>query len=159
MRERDTTHSYWYIPSAPKENYSLLVMETSGMMMMASGDDSPSGRLSEKGPDWFLVDTKTFGNRTYHLGLPRRVLEYLRIYRVKRRCGRRPRRAPPTMACHGGCCPPWAPSLVLLRPSGCLLVQKKLPKSFAVFGLRLVFIFCDVKNKQNNSNWHWALCQ
>jgi hypothetical protein len=40
-RERDTTHSYWYIPSAPRENYSLLVMETSGMMKMASGDDSP----------------------------------------------------------------------------------------------------------------------
>jgi hypothetical protein len=40
-RERDTTHSYWYIPSALRENYSLLVMETSGMMMMASDDGFP----------------------------------------------------------------------------------------------------------------------
>jgi hypothetical protein len=49
-------------------------METSGMMKMASGDDSPSGRLPEKGPDWFLVDTEAFGSRTSDLGLPRWVL-------------------------------------------------------------------------------------
>src|SRR3990172_13165012 len=48
-RERDTTHSYWYIPSAPRENYSLLVMETSGMMKMASGDDSPLRQIAGKG--------------------------------------------------------------------------------------------------------------
>ena len=41
MRERDQTHSYWYIPSAPRVNYSLLVMETAGMMKMASGDGFP----------------------------------------------------------------------------------------------------------------------
>ena len=40
-RERDQTHSYWYIPSAPRVNYSLLVMESAGMMKMATGDDSP----------------------------------------------------------------------------------------------------------------------
>jgi hypothetical protein len=49
MRERDTTHSYWYIPSAPRENYSLLVMETSRMMKMASGDDSPLRQIAGKG--------------------------------------------------------------------------------------------------------------
>ena len=40
-RERDQTHSYWYIPSAPRENYSLLVMEIAGMMKMATGDGFP----------------------------------------------------------------------------------------------------------------------
>jgi hypothetical protein len=40
-RERDTTHSDWYIPSAPRENYFLLVMETAGMMKMAFGDGFP----------------------------------------------------------------------------------------------------------------------
>jgi hypothetical protein len=40
-RERDQTHSYWYIPSAPRVNYSLLVMETAGMMKMATGDGFP----------------------------------------------------------------------------------------------------------------------
>jgi hypothetical protein len=48
-RERDTTQSYWSIPSAPRENYSLLVMETSGMMKMASGDDSPLRQITKNG--------------------------------------------------------------------------------------------------------------
>ena len=41
MRERDQTHSYWYIPSSPRENYSLLVMESTGMMKMATGEGLP----------------------------------------------------------------------------------------------------------------------
>ena len=39
--ERDQTHSYWYIPSAPRVNYSLLVMESTGMMKLAIDDGSP----------------------------------------------------------------------------------------------------------------------
>jgi hypothetical protein len=31
----------YHIPSAPRVNYSLLIMETAGMMKMASGDDFP----------------------------------------------------------------------------------------------------------------------
>ena len=38
-RERDQTHSYWYIPSAPRVNYSLLIMVAAGMMKMDPGDD------------------------------------------------------------------------------------------------------------------------
>ena len=63
-RERDQTHSYWYIPSAPRVNYSLLIMESAGMMTMATGDDSPSGRVPEQGPDWFLVATEACGGGT-----------------------------------------------------------------------------------------------
>jgi len=40
-RERDQTHSYWCIPSAPRVNYSLLVMASAVMMKMATGDDFP----------------------------------------------------------------------------------------------------------------------
>ena len=40
-RERDQTHSYWYIPSAPRVNYSCLIMEAAGMMKMAFSDDFP----------------------------------------------------------------------------------------------------------------------
>ena len=40
-RERDQTHSYWYIPSVSRVNYSLLAMETAGMMKMATGDGFP----------------------------------------------------------------------------------------------------------------------
>ena len=67
-RERDQTHSYWYIPSAPRVNYSLLVMESVGMMKMATGEGSPSGRVPEQGPDWFLVATEACGGGTPDLG-------------------------------------------------------------------------------------------
>ena len=41
MRERDQTHSYWYIPSDPRENYSLLIMESTEMMKMDTGEGFP----------------------------------------------------------------------------------------------------------------------
>ena len=44
--------------------------------------------------------------------------------------------------------PPLGHPQVLLWPTGGLLVNKKSTKSFAAFGLRLVLIFCKVKNKQ-----------
>ena len=47
-RERDQTHGYCYIPSALRENYSLLVMESIGMMKMATGEGSPFGRVPER---------------------------------------------------------------------------------------------------------------
>ena len=40
-RERDQTHSYWYIPSASRVNYPLLIMESTGMMKMATGEGLP----------------------------------------------------------------------------------------------------------------------
>ena len=40
-RERNQTHSYWYIPSAPRVNYSFLVMDSAGMMKMAIGKGLP----------------------------------------------------------------------------------------------------------------------
>ena len=49
-RERDQTHSYWYIPLAPRVNYSLLVMESAGMMKMATGDDFPLRQGAGTGP-------------------------------------------------------------------------------------------------------------
>ena len=46
---------------------------------------------------------------------------------------------------------------VLLWPIGGLLVHKKSTKSFAVFGLRLILISCDVKNKQKTTGTgHWV---
>ena len=50
-RERDKTHIYWYIPSAPRVNYSLLVMESAGMMKMATGDDGPLRQGAREGLD------------------------------------------------------------------------------------------------------------
>ena len=63
-RARDQTHSYWYIPLAPRVNYSLLVMESAGMMKMATGEGSPSGRVPKQGPERFLVATEACGGGT-----------------------------------------------------------------------------------------------
>ena len=79
-RERDQTHSYWYIPSAPRVNYSLLVMESAGMMKMATGEGSPSGRVPEQGPGWFLVATEACGGVTPDLSSVLEVLGYVGIY-------------------------------------------------------------------------------
>src|SRR5215216_3641414 len=124
----------------------------------------PSGRVPKRAPNWFFVATEAFGGGTPHLGSPRGFLEYLGIYRAKRRCGRPLRWAQPTwarlgpQARPGGLCTPRGSPLALLWPTGCLLVQKKSLKSFAVFGLRLVLIFCDVKNKQKTitGTWHYV---
>ena len=45
-------------------NYSLLVMESVGMMKIATGVGSPSDRVPEQGPDWFLVATEACGGGT-----------------------------------------------------------------------------------------------
>ena len=45
-------------------NYSLLIMEIAGMMKMDTGEGSPSGRVPEQGPDWFLVATEACGGGT-----------------------------------------------------------------------------------------------
>ena len=56
-RERDQTHSYWYIPSAPRVNYSLLVMESAGMMKMATREGFPLRQGAKTGLDWLSVAT------------------------------------------------------------------------------------------------------
>ena len=43
-------------------------METAGMMKMATGEGSPSGRVPEQGPDWFLVATEACDGGTPDLG-------------------------------------------------------------------------------------------
>ena len=67
-RERDQTHSYWYIPSALRVNYSLLVMESAGMMKMATGEGFPLRKGVRMGRDWFLVATEACGGGTPDLG-------------------------------------------------------------------------------------------
>ena len=71
-------------PSAPTVNYSLLVMESAGMMKMATGEDPPSGRVPEQGPDWFLVAIEACGGGTPDLFCSSMFLGYMGIYRRKR---------------------------------------------------------------------------
>ena len=54
--------------------------------------------------------------------------------------------------------PPRGTPQVLLWPNGRLWSIKKSTKSSAVFGLRLILISCDVKNKQKiaTGTRHWV---
>ena len=81
-RERDKTHSYWYIPSAPRVNYSLLFMESAGMMKMSTRDGSPSDRVPEQGPNWFLVAIEACGGGTPDLGYFLEVSVFIGIFGV-----------------------------------------------------------------------------
>ena len=70
-RERDPTHSYSYIPSAPRVNYSLVVMESTWMIKMATSEGSPLRQGARTG------SRLVFGG---YRGLRRRnSLIYLRI--------------------------------------------------------------------------------
>ena len=50
------------------------------MMKMATGEGSPSGRVPEQGPDWFLVATEACGGGTPDLSSVLEVLGYVGIY-------------------------------------------------------------------------------
>ena len=108
-RERDQTHSYWYIPSAPRENYSLLVMKSAGMMKMATREGFPLRQGAGMGLDWLSMATEASGGGTPDLSSVLEVLGYVGIYGCKgyvggppgcsRGRGARPggRGAPPTL--------------------------------------------------------------
>ena len=49
-------------------DYSLLIVVAAGMIKMATGDDSPSGRVPKWGLDWFLVATEPCGGKTSDVG-------------------------------------------------------------------------------------------
>ena len=100
-RERDQTHSYWYIPSAPRVNYSLLIMESAGMMKMATGEGFPLRQGARTGLDWFSVATVAFGSGTPDLLCSRMFLGYMEIYRRKKLV-RRATRGPREWGAHPG---------------------------------------------------------
>ena len=49
-------------------------------MKMATGDGTPSGRVPEQGPDWFVVDIEAYGGGTPDLSSVLEVLGYVGIY-------------------------------------------------------------------------------
>ena len=146
-RERDQTHSYWYIPSALRVNYSLLVMDSAGMMKMATDDGFPLWQGAGTG------SREVFGG---YRGLRRRNsrsivfpegLGYMDLYRRKksvRGATRGPRgwRARP-----GGWACPLPRGLLEASPTSapCLLdhvcSKKHAPEGFIPFGLHLIFLF------------------
>ena len=138
-RERDWTHSYWYIPSAPRVDYSLLVMASTGMMKMATGDDLPSlvGYWNAS-----RLVFRRYRELWWRSGESRVISDGFYIYRIfgvafmprwatRRARYTRARLGP--LACPGGLCPPRGSSPVVLRSNIAYLVQKKSPKSFGRF--------------------------
>ena len=123
----------------------------------------PSGRVSEQGPDWFLVATEAFGGGTPDLLYSPVFLGYMDIYRRKksvRGAMRGPRGWGRTQGAGSPPCLvatlklPW----LQLQVSWITFVPKiTLPK--VSFRLDSVWYPFSAKhwNKEKNRNWHWAL--
>ena len=79
-RERDQTHSYWYKPSAPRVDYTLLIVVAAGMMKMATGEGFPVQQGAGTGLDWFSVATEASGGGTPDLSCVLEVLGHVGIY-------------------------------------------------------------------------------
>ena len=145
-------------------DYSLLIVVAAGMTKMATDDDFPIRQSAGTGSRLVFRGYRGLRRRNFRSRSPRGFLEYLMIYRAKRGCRRPSRWAQPTWARlgpqvrPGGLCPPRGTPQVLLWPIESLLVHKKSTKSFAVFGLHLILVFCDVKNKQKTATCtgHWV---
>ena len=65
-------------------NYSLLVMESTGMMKMSTGEGLPLRQGAGTGLDWFSVATEASGSGTPDLFCSPMVLGYIGIYRRKK---------------------------------------------------------------------------
>ena len=83
-RERDQTHSDWYIPSAPRVNYSLLIMESTGMMKMATGDGFPLQQGAGTGSREVFGGYRGLRWRNSNLLFALMFLGYMGIYRRKK---------------------------------------------------------------------------
>ena len=148
-RERDQTHSYCYIPSAPRVNYSLLIMESAGMMKMATGEGSPLRQGAGTGSRLVLVATEVCGGGTPDLFCSPKVLGYIGIYRRKKyvRGGHegptRVEGAPRGWARPPASCLPRCFPYVHPKSSGLLPFQNNFPEGFIPFGVCLIFLFCE----------------
>ena len=147
MRERDQTHSYWYIPSAPRVNYSLLVMESARMMKMATGEGSPLWQGAGTGSRLVFGGYRGLRRRNSRSILFSVFLGYMDIYRRKKSVRGAMRGPQGWRVLPGG----WArplPRAFLVDPltctpslPDCFLSKNNFPEGFIPFGLRLIFLF------------------
>jgi hypothetical protein len=132
-------------------------METAGMMKMASDDDSP---LRQSAGTGLRMRSLRYRGLRWQRGSSRFLLGFsifIGIFGVgfTSRGPTRERQACPARP-GGRACPPglsrprgsFGPSTKL---RGSLLVPKKSSKSFAAFGLHLIWIFWKTKNKQKTA--------
>ena len=104
-------------------NYSLLVMESTGMIKMATGGGFPLRQGAGMGLDWLSVATEASGGGTPDLLCSLMFLGYMEIYRRKKYVRRATRgsrgwRARPPLPCDLLADPPMCtPSLLGFFPS------------------------------------------
>ena len=141
-------------------NYSLLVMESAGMMKMATVRDPPSGRVPEQGPDWFLVATEACGRGTPDLGFFLEVYVFIGIFGVGLMSGGSPSRPRDRGTRPGGRARPHPRG----RP-GTLLAQlfysgvffwsiKNRQKLARQLDSIWYSFFCKTQKQGKNRNWH-----
>ena len=114
-------------------------MESAGMMNMAIGNDSPTGRVPEQGPDWYLVAIEACGRGTPDLGYVLEVWGFTREAGVENKSGGPTGSSQGTGERPGGWARPqplWGPRdspPVTLRSSVFYIFQKKSPLIFSAF--------------------------
>ena len=128
------------------------------MMMMATGEGYPSGRVPEQGPDWFLVATEACGGGTPDLFCSPMVLGYMDIYRQKKSV-RGATRGPRGWGAPRGVGRASLPhshleASLTSTPSllDCFHSKNNSPKGFIPFGLCLIFLFFESLKQAKNSN-------
>ena len=123
------------------------------MMKMATDEGSPSDRVPEQGPDWFLVATEACGSGTPDLGFFSGGSVFIGLFGDGLTSGGSPSHPGDRGRAQGGRGrppPSWmardstSPTLLL---RGLLLVHKKSTKIGRSIGIHLVFLFCKTQKQ------------
>ena len=106
--------------------------------------DSPSGGALAKAPRWDLADTEGYGGGNCFLLAPWMFSGYVRIYRMKKYVGGRPRG--PRDRERALLSPGRLNRFLTCTPSPLDHVHSKnhAPEGFIPFGLRLIFLFFEI---------------
>ena len=119
--------------------------------------DAPSGEVPEKAPRWHLTGTEGCGSGKVVPWLPW-MFWGIRVY-IGERIRSGELRGAHMLGGHAlhPCGHLEAP--LTCNPSllGVLWSKKNHGRSFILFGLRLVFLFCETLKQGKNRNSHWAL--
>ena len=148
-------------------NYSLLVMESAGMMKMATTEGSPLRQGAGTGSRLVFGGYRGLRRRNSRsLLFPEGFRVYWYIYIGGRNTSGEPQGAHEGggRAQGGGRAP--LPHALLVDPltctpslSYCFLSKNNFSEGFIPFGLRLIFLFCETLKQGKNRNLHWALGQ
>ena len=137
-------------------NYSILVMESAGMMKMATGEGSPLRQGAKTGSRLVFLATEACGGGTPDLGYVLEVWVYIRGFGVGNKSGGSPRRPrargrAPTLVDASGLF--WIISITPWASSGPKIISVKFQFNWTPFG----FPFLRYSKTRKNRNWHWAL--